>query len=171
MLTDEQEEHLIELRRLQVYELHAKGYSNTEISKMLSEHVSEPTVSRDLAILRRQAKEKIRHYIDEELPNEYSKTLVGLNAILKEAWTASLGTTGKDKLSALTLAKECYSMKLELLTNATVVESAVKFVEDRRNKSLGNTNRLSTSEDQIKEDSQDDQEPKPIGTEEDLGEE
>ena len=69
----EQEQHLIELRRSQVYELHAKGYSNTEISHILSEHVSEPTISRDLAFLRRQAKENIRNYIDEELPNEYVK--------------------------------------------------------------------------------------------------
>jgi hypothetical protein len=29
------------------------------------------------------------------------------------------------------LAKECYSMKLELLTNATVVDDAIKFVSDR----------------------------------------
>jgi hypothetical protein len=34
----------------------------------------------------------------------------------------------KDKLHALSLAKDCYSMKLELLTNATVIEDALKFV-------------------------------------------
>ena len=28
----------------------------------------------------------------------------------------------REKIQALSLAKECYSMKLELLTNATVVE-------------------------------------------------
>jgi hypothetical protein len=33
-----------------------------------------------------------------------------------------------DKIKALTLAKECYTMKLELLTNATVVEDAMRFV-------------------------------------------
>jgi hypothetical protein len=31
-------------------------------------------------------------------------------------------------MQALSLAKECYSMKLDLLTNATVVSDAVKFV-------------------------------------------
>jgi hypothetical protein len=31
----------------------------------------------------------------------------------------------------LGLAKECYSMKLELLTNATVVDDAIQFVSDR----------------------------------------
>ena len=33
-----------------------------------------------------------------------------------------------DKIKALTLAKECYAMKLELLTNATVVDDATRFV-------------------------------------------
>ena len=33
-----------------------------------------------------------------------------------------------DKIKALALAKECYAMKLELLTNATVVDDAIRFV-------------------------------------------
>jgi hypothetical protein len=33
-----------------------------------------------------------------------------------------------DKIKALALAKECYAMKLELLTNATVVNDAIRFV-------------------------------------------
>ena len=31
----------------------------------------------------------------------------------------------------MSLAKECYSMKLDLLTNATVVDDAIRFVSDR----------------------------------------
>ena len=34
----------------------------------------------------------------------------------------------REKIQALSLAKECYSMKLELLTNATVVDEAIRFV-------------------------------------------
>jgi hypothetical protein len=33
-----------------------------------------------------------------------------------------------DKIKALALAKECYAMKLELLTNAAVVDDAIRFV-------------------------------------------
>ena len=29
----------------------------------------------------------------------------------------------------MSLAKECYSMKLDLLTNATVVDDAIRFIE------------------------------------------
>jgi hypothetical protein len=49
----------------------------------------------------------------------------GLTAILREAWTTSQQTEDKrEKIQALSLAKECYSMKLDLLTNATVVDDA-----------------------------------------------
>ncbi|MGC1134065.1 MAG: hypothetical protein WA941_14670 [Nitrososphaeraceae archaeon] len=37
--------------------------------------------------MRKQAKENIARYVDERLPGEYGKCLVGLNSILKEAWT------------------------------------------------------------------------------------
>ncbi|MGC2426044.1 MAG: hypothetical protein WA421_03335 [Nitrososphaeraceae archaeon] len=33
--------------------------------------------------------------------------------------------------TALSLAKECYSMKLDLLTNATVVDDAIRFVSEK----------------------------------------
>ena len=55
-----------------------------------------------------------------------------LTAILREAWTISQQTEDKrEKIQALSLAKECYSMKLDLLTNATVVDDAIRFVSDR----------------------------------------
>ena len=94
--------------------------------------VSNGTVNRDLSILRQQAKENIKRYIDERLPEEYEKCLVGLNAITKEAWITAENTEDKrEKIQALSLAKECYSMKLDLLTNATVVDDAIRFVSDR----------------------------------------
>jgi hypothetical protein len=49
----------------------------------------------------------------------------------------------RQKIQALLLAKECYSMKLELLTNATVVDDAMRFVSQRSKeevKSASNSN-------------------------------
>ncbi len=40
----------------------------------------------------------------------------------------------REKIQALSLAKECYSMKLELLTNATVVDDAIRFVSSNKSK-------------------------------------
>ena len=34
-----------------------------------------------------------------------------------------------EKIQALSHAKECYSMKLDLLTNATAVDDAIRFVK------------------------------------------
>jgi hypothetical protein len=37
----------------------------------------------------------------------------------------------REKIQALSLAKECYSMKLELIMNATVVDDAIRFVSQK----------------------------------------
>jgi len=98
-----------------------------EIARSLQIH--ESTISRDLDYLREQSKENIRKYIDERLPEEYEKCLVGLTAIQREAWNAADQTQDvREKVQALSLAKDCYGMKLELLTNATVVDDALRFV-------------------------------------------
>src|SRR5919199_4445014 len=92
--------------------------------------MSNGTVNRDLSILRQQS--NIKKYIDERLPEEYEKCLVGFTAITKEAWNTAQNTEDKrEKIQALSLAKECYSMKLELLTNATVVDYAIRFVSQK----------------------------------------
>jgi len=36
----------------------------------------------------------------------------------------------REKIQALSLAKECHGMKLDLLTNATVVDDAIRFVTE-----------------------------------------
>jgi hypothetical protein len=120
----------VEWRRRQVFELSSKGQSQTEIARTLQ--ISEATISRDLDYIREQSKSNIKRYIDERLPEEYEKCLVGLNAITKEAWNTAHNTEDKrEKIQALSLAKECYSMKLDLLTNATVVYDAIRFVSNK----------------------------------------
>jgi hypothetical protein len=47
-----------------------------------------------------------------------------------------------EKIKALNLVKDCYSMKLELLTNATVVEDAIRFVQSNRNLSTSGYHQL-----------------------------
>jgi hypothetical protein len=60
-----------------------------------------------------------------------------LDSILKEAWNTAANTEDKrEKIQALSLAKDCYSMKLDLLTNATVVDDALRFVSTRQKENL-----------------------------------
>src|ERR671932_64354 len=77
----------LEWRRNKVQELASQGYNQSEISRILQ--ISQPTINRDLTYLRQQAKDNIKRYIDELLPEEYEKCLVGITSILKEAWTTS----------------------------------------------------------------------------------
>jgi hypothetical protein len=92
--------------------------------------VSLGTVNKDIFILRQRAKENIERYVNERLPEEYEKCLVGLTAILREAWDMShqVDIENKEKVQALSLAKECYTTKMDMLTNVTVVDDAIKFV-------------------------------------------
>jgi DNA-binding MarR family transcriptional regulator len=77
-------QQIIEWRRAKVMELVSKGESNqSEIARILQ--VDKSIISRDIAQLRQQAKDNIKRYIDERLPEEYEKCLVGLTAITKEA--------------------------------------------------------------------------------------
>jgi hypothetical protein len=120
----------LEWRRSKVQELSSQDYNQSEISRILQ--ISQPTINRDITYLRQQAKDNIKRYIDERLPEEYEKCLVGLTAITKEAWnTANTTEDKREKIQALSLAKDCYSTKLDLLTNATVVEDAIRFVSDK----------------------------------------
>jgi predicted transcriptional regulator len=128
----------LEWRRRQVFELSSKGQSQTEIDRTLQ--ISEATISRDLDYSRAQSKhniDDIKKYIDERLPEEYEKCIVGSTAITKETWNTAQSTEDKrEKMQALSLAKECYSMKLELLTNATVIDNAIRFVSQKSNQKL-----------------------------------
>jgi hypothetical protein len=48
---------------------------------------------------------------------------------MREAWNTSQQSQDKrEKIQALSLAKDCYTTKLDLLTNATVVDDAINFV-------------------------------------------
>jgi Trp operon repressor len=143
----------IEWRRNKVQELLVKGYNHYEIASTLQ--ISRPTITRDIQYLSECAKQNIKKYIDERLPEEYEKCLVGLAAITKEAWNTANQTEDKrEKIQALSLAKECYSMKLDLLTNATVVDDAIRFVSSNRSKN--NQKSFSSNEDDKEESNEPD---------------
>src|SRR5690349_14835811 len=125
----------VEWRRNKVLELLSMGNPQIDIAKTLQVDLS--IISRDVSHLRQQSKQNIKKYIDERLPEEYEKCLVGLTSILKEAWTTAQNAEDKrEKIQALSLAKECYSMKLDLLTNATVVDDAIRFVSSKTEENL-----------------------------------
>ena len=119
-------------RRDKVQELCSKGYSQREISQVLK--VGLAIVNRDVS--------------HREI------CLVGLTAITKEVWITSQQTEDKrEKMQALHLAKDCYSMKLDLLTNATVVDDAIRFVSEKSKEKLKLPSSNGTSNEDDKEES------------------
>jgi hypothetical protein len=108
-MSTKMQQQIIEWRRAKVMELLSKGESNqSEIARILQ--VDKSIICRDTAYLRQHAKDNIKRYIDERLPEEYEKCLVGLTAITKEAWnTAHNSEDKRETIHALSLAKECYS--------------------------------------------------------------
>jgi predicted transcriptional regulator len=152
---EHKEKDRIDWRRGKVQELCSQGYSQREIAQVLQ--VSNGTVNRDLTILRQQAKENIKRYIDERLPEEYEKCLVGLNAITKEAWNTAHQTEYKrEKIQALSLAKDCYSMKLDLLTDTTVVDDAIRFVSGKSKEKVESMESMDSGNEDDKESSEPD---------------
>ena len=123
---------LYQYRREMIQSLASKGHSEREIATKLQ--ISQPTVHRDLSILKQKAKRNISKYVDEELPNEFHNCLLGLNLILQQAWKMSLDKLAerRERIAAMMLIKDCYAMKLDLLSSATVIDRAVKFVERHR---------------------------------------
>jgi hypothetical protein len=111
-----------------------QGQNQYDIAEVLQ--ISLPTISRDVQYLRSRAREEIKLHINEKLPEEYQRCLTGINQALKIAWDIAnkLPQDNRLKLQALSLANDCYKYKMDLLTNASVLSDAIKFVENSRNK-------------------------------------
>jgi hypothetical protein len=69
--------------------------------------VSNGTVAEDQIFLRQQAKENIKSYIDEKLPEEYEKCLGGITTILKEAWNTSKQDYENEEIAS---QSECFAL-------------------------------------------------------------
>ena len=134
----------VKWRRDKVFELVSKGHYQSEIASILK--VSESTISRDLDYLGEQAKNNIKGYIDDKLPFEFEKCLTALNSVHKKAWNIADKSTVDEriKIQALSLAKECIVNKIDLLTNATIVDDAIKFVEQVKSKSSSSSKIVTT---------------------------
>src|SRR5215510_965310 len=121
----------IQWRREKVLELASDGYGVREIARLLE--ISHPTVSRDMQWLRYQAKEQIRKYIDEQVPLEYHKTLTGLQNIIKSmSEIISKSTDNKEIMQASGIKMQALNMKMELVSNASLLDEAINLVEKYR---------------------------------------
>jgi hypothetical protein len=117
----------VQWRRAKAQELSSKGYSQIDIATQLQ--ADEPTISRDMAYPRKEAKETLEKHLNEIVPEEYQKCMIGMKRNLKQ--TLEIGESSPDpkiKLEARRIAIDCYRYIMDLCTNAGVVSEAMKFV-------------------------------------------
>jgi hypothetical protein len=114
-----------------VLEMRARGLSQAEISRELQ--VSEASISLDMQYLREQAKQTIKEYATEHLPAQYQVCLTALDSILKHAYEILQKThDNREKLQAMELFKDTHLTKLELLSNATTIDSALNYIRSKQ---------------------------------------
>jgi hypothetical protein len=102
-----------------------------EISRELQ--VSKTVIGEDMLYLRKRAKETIREYVTEHLPEQYQICLAALDAIIKRAFDILENSyDNREKLQAMDLFKDTHITKLELLSNATTIDSALHYVRTKQ---------------------------------------
>lgn len=101
-------------RRSKVKELLTRGYAQYEIANLL--HISQPTISRDIHYVQKEIKKSTENY-GEHLFETYRNTLLGLDEAIKKLWVIidSPRIDAKEKIKAITLIRECYKERLELI--------------------------------------------------------
>jgi hypothetical protein len=123
----------LQWRRSKVVEMRARGLSQIEIARQLQ--VSEASISLDIQYLRSQAKESIREYVTEHLPEQYQVCLTALDEIIKRAFDIlETSPDNREKLQAMEVFKDTHLVKLELLSNATTIDSALSYIKSKREK-------------------------------------
>jgi hypothetical protein len=120
---------LIQWRRDKVVEL--RGPTYTEIARELQ--VSTALIGTDVQYLRSKAKENLKEYTTQHLPEQYQVCLAALDTILKNAFVIMQKTEdNREKLAAMELFKDTHLTKLDLLSNATTIDSALEFIRSKQ---------------------------------------
>ena len=122
-----EERRLISLRQSKLLELLAQGYTNqSEIAHKLN--VSEPTVSRDVQFLNRQAKENLRIHVERRIPFEIEKCYTGLYLVLRKAFeiTNQENTKISERIAALHVILTTYDKISEVLLGLPILNELIK---------------------------------------------
>jgi transcriptional regulator len=135
----------LEWRRGKVIELRARGLSYAEIASELQ--VPKTAVAEDMLYLRKRAKESIKEYVTEHLPEQYQIALRALDTILKHAYEIlQQAHDNREKVAALELFKNTHMTKLELLGNATTIDHALEYIRSKQSGGLKAAKQAQTEE-------------------------
>jgi hypothetical protein len=77
--------------------------------------------------------ESIKEYATEYLPEQYQVCLTALDEIIKRAFDIlETSPDNREKLQAMELFKDTHLVKLELLSNATTIDSALNYIRNKQ---------------------------------------
>ena len=77
--------------------------------------------------------ESIKEYATEYLPEQYQVCLTALDEIIKRAFEIlETSDDNREKLQAMQLFKDTHITKLELLSNATTIDSALNYIRSKQ---------------------------------------
>jgi transcriptional regulator len=111
--------------------MRSRGLTQVEIAHELQ--VSKASISSDMQYLRKQAKESIKEYVTEHLPEQYQVCLTALDTILKHSFEILQNAyDNREKLQAMEIFKDTHLVKLELLSNAITIDSALNYIKDKQ---------------------------------------
>lgn len=134
IMTQKQEQRLIEIRRAKIMELLTNGHtSQVDIARRLN--VSEPTVSRDIRALRDRSKKELETHLQDKLPFEYARAMEGINATLKRV--SEMLEEAKDpktKIECMKLQMELWKSVMSLATDGGIIQRATKVIMEMESK-------------------------------------
>jgi hypothetical protein len=122
----EEEHRLISLRQSRIAELLAQGYTNhSEIARELN--VSEPTVSRDIKFLSKQAQENLRIHVERRIPFEIEMCYTGLKLVLRKAFEITNLENAKisERIAALHVILTTYDKMWEVTSGRPVFKEVI----------------------------------------------
>jgi predicted transcriptional regulator len=119
-------------RRNTLHTLMSKGLNQYQCAAILG--CSQETVSGDQAYLRSYFREQMRYYVQDRLPELWESCLTNLHscmaAISKISQDPNIST--HDRLHSLSLLADCSQMKLSLISDATIIQEALRFIDQTK---------------------------------------
>jgi len=105
-----------ENRLAKVISLFSKGLNQEEIALEL--HVDQSTVSRDLQLIKREARKQVEKYLREDILLEYIRYMAGSNEVTRKLWEVvqNENATIKEETYALAQLMQSYNSRLQTLT-------------------------------------------------------
>ena len=97
--------------------------------------ISEPTVSRDIQFLNRQAQENLKIHVERRIPFEIEKCYTGLNLVLKKAFEITSLDNAKisEKVAALQVVLTTYDKMWEVVSGRPLLKEVIdKFMTKQK---------------------------------------